>query len=253
MNEGSRVIFGHSNPKDDFARMARFLTGTAIGLVLGGGGARGCAHVGVIQALEENGIPIDFIGGTSIGALMGSIYARDPDFINVLTQAKKVSKQMSNRWAQALDLTYPRVSFFTGKALNRILVKIFRKTLIEDLRINFFTITTNISKSKMMVHREGTLWKYVRASMSLVGFVPPLCDDDDSLLVDGGYVNNLPADVMRSFGVYNIIAVDVGSEVDTNYYNYGIFPFHSLTFPLFSRFNEYLRRRYTVWMVAVVE
>src|SRR3990167_11051028 len=98
MNEGSRVIFGHSNPKDDFARMARFLTGTAIGLVLGGGGARGCAHVGVIQALEENGIPIDFIGGTSIGALMGSLYTTDPDFINVLTQAKKVSKQMSNRW-----------------------------------------------------------------------------------------------------------------------------------------------------------
>jgi len=120
-----------------------------------------------------------------------------------------------------LDLTYPRVAFFTGAGLNETLRDEFGRTRVEDLRLNYFAISTNITNSKMMVHREGILWRYVRASMSLVGFVPPLCDDDGSYLVDGGYVNNIPADVMRSLGINTIIAVDVGGEVDTNYANYG--------------------------------
>eukprot|EP00324_Dicrateria_rotunda_P011038 CAMPEP_0206181442 /NCGR_PEP_ID=MMETSP1474-20131121/68745_1 /ASSEMBLY_ACC=CAM_ASM_001110 /TAXON_ID=97495 /ORGANISM="Imantonia sp., Strain RCC918" /LENGTH=232 /DNA_ID=CAMNT_0053595573 /DNA_START=614 /DNA_END=1308 /DNA_ORIENTATION=- len=214
-------LFGHANPKDDVARLARILTGTAIGLVLGGGGARGCSHVGVIQALEENGIPIDMVGGTSMGSLVGALYARDPDYIHVYTKAKVVAKKMSNRWSQALDLTYPRVSFFTGAGLNEVLYESMKKTRIEDLTLNYFAISTDITNSKMVVHREGLLWRYVRASMSLVGFVPPLCDDDGSYLVDGGYINNLPADVMSELGINTIIAVDVGGEVDTNYACYG--------------------------------
>ena len=220
-NVSQTPIFGHANPKDDIARIARLLTGTAIGLVLGGGGARGCSHVGVIQALEENGIPIDMVGGTSMGALIGSLYARDPDYIHVLTKAKVIAKKMSNRWTQALDLTYPRVAFFTGAGLNEVVQQSLGETQVEDLVLNYFAISTNITNSKMGVHREGMLWKYVRASMSLVGFVPPLCDVDGSYLVDGGYINNLPADVMSGLGINTIIAVDVGGEVDTNYANYG--------------------------------
>jgi len=232
-------LFGHANPKDDVARIARLLTGKAVGLVLGGGGARGCAHVGVIQALEEAGIPIDMIGGTSIGALMGALYAREPDYINVLTKAKIVAKRMSDRWAQIADLTWPRVSFFTGAALNDVLKHSLGRTKLEDLRINYFTVSTNITSSAMMVHREGTVWRYVRASMSLVGFVPPLCDNG-SLLVDGGYTNNLPADIMRSMGVNTVIAVDVGGEVDTDYYDYG----DSLSgwWLLWNKWNPFVKR-----------
>lgn len=215
------TLFGLANPRDDIARLSRLLTGTAIGLVLGGGGARGCSHVGVIQALEENGIPIDMVGGTSIGSMIGALYARDPDYIHVLTKSRSLAKRLSNKWNQILDLTYPRVSFFTGSALNDVLRIELKNTQVEDLRLNYFAISTNITHSKMMVHREGQLWRYVRASMSLVGFVPPICNHDGSLLVDGGYTNNIPADVMRSMGINTIIAVDVGGEVDTNYANYG--------------------------------
>ena len=227
-------LFGNSNPKDDMARIARLMTGTAIGLVLGGGGARGCAHVGVIQALEESGIPIDMIGGTSMGAIIGGLYAKDPDRIYTQSKARRLFRLLGNKWRQALDLTYPRVSFFTGSAMNEVVSAILGEyTQIEDLWLNYFAITTNITHSKMCVHRHGSLWRYVRASMSLVGFLPPICDTDGSYLVDGGYVNNLPADVMRSLGAKIIIAVDVGSEPDTNYTNYGSFSFFFLLLILY--------------------
>jgi hypothetical protein len=82
----------HANPKGDLARIARRLTGTSVGLVLGGGGARGIAHVGVIKALEEAGIPIDIVGGTSIGAIFGGLYAKYPDYIAMIGKAKKFAK-----------------------------------------------------------------------------------------------------------------------------------------------------------------
>ncbi len=91
------------DPTTDFARMARFLTGTAIGLVLGGGGARGCAHVGMIQAMHEAGIPIDLIGGTSIGALMGALWA---DELNI-----KGYIQRSREWCKVIFPLFNWISF----------------------------------------------------------------------------------------------------------------------------------------------
>lgn len=93
---------------------------------------------------------------------------------------------------------------------------------MEDLWIPFFAITTDLTSSQMRVHSHGSLWRYVRASMSLAGYLPPLCDPiDGHLLLDGGYVNNLPADVMRSHGAQSIFAVDVGSIDNTELTNYG--------------------------------
>ncbi|OXB66490.1 hypothetical protein ASZ78_011605, partial [Callipepla squamata] len=91
-----------------------------------------------------------------------------------------------------------------------------------DLWIPYFTITTDITASAMRVHTDGSLWRYIRASMSLSGYMPPLCDPKDGhLLMDGGYVNNLPADVARSMGAKVVIAIDVGSRDETNLTNYG--------------------------------
>ena len=93
--------------KGDFHRLARRLCGKTVGLVLGGGGARGISQVGVIRALEEKGIPIDIVGGTSIGAFVGALYARDADIVPVYGWAKKFAGRMASLWRFVLHLTYP--------------------------------------------------------------------------------------------------------------------------------------------------
>lgn len=204
----------------DFQRLARSLLEKRIGLVLGGGGARGLAHIGVIQALEEEGIPIDCIGGTSMGAFIGALYARECNNYYVFKQAKKFSRKMSNIWLLLLDLTYPICSMFSGNAFNRSLHSVFGDGLIQDLWLEYFCITTNISNYEEEVHRNGIVWRYVRASMGLCGYLPPICDNK-RLLVDGGYLNNVPADVMMGMQVEKIITVDVGTVLENDYFDYG--------------------------------
>ncbi|KZF21201.1 putative patatin-like serine hydrolase [Xylona heveae TC161] len=199
--------------KSDFHRLARRLCGKSIGLVLGGGGARGISHVGVIRALEEAGIPIDIVGGTSIGSFIGALYARDADVVPMYGRAKKFAGRMGSIWRFALDLTYPSASYTTGHEFNRGLFKTFGNSQIEDFWLEFYCNTTNISKSRSEIHTSGYAWRYVRASMSLAGLLPPLCDEG-SMLLDGGYVDNLTVAHMKSLGAEVIFAVDVGSIDD---------------------------------------
>ncbi|XP_036756594.2 patatin-like phospholipase domain-containing protein 7 isoform X2 [Manis pentadactyla] len=206
----------------DFSRLARVLTGNAVALVLGGGGARGCAQVGVIRALTECGIPVDMVGGTSIGAFMGALYAEERNYSQIRIRAKQWAEDMTSVVKTVLDLTYPITSMFSGAGFNSSMSSVFGDRQIEDLWIPYFTITTDITASAMRVHTDGSLWRYVRASMSLSGYMPPLCDPKDGhLLMDGGYINNLPADVARSMGAKVVIAVDVGSRDETDLTNYG--------------------------------
>ncbi|XP_036162775.1 patatin-like phospholipase domain-containing protein 7 isoform X4 [Myotis myotis] len=206
----------------DFSRLARVLTGNAIALVLGGGGARGCAQVGIIRALAECGIPVDMVGGTSIGAFMGALYAEERSYSQIRIRAKQWTEDMTSMMKTMLDLTYPITSMFSGAGFNSSICSVFKDRQIEDLWIPYFTITTDISASAMRVHTDGSLWRYVRASMSLSGYMPPLCDPKDGhLLMDGGYINNLPADVARSMGAKVVIAIDVGSRDETDLTNYG--------------------------------
>ncbi|KAK6745617.1 hypothetical protein RB195_011999 [Necator americanus] len=214
-------VFWTVDFRSDFARIARILTGNAIGLALGGGGARGAAHVGILRALRERGVPVDIVGGTSIGALVAGVYAATPDE-RVEERTSKWFDGMTSLWRRVLDLTYAHSAMFTGAQLNKSLQDMFRDEEIEDLWIPYFCISTDITTSEMRVHRSGPLWAYCRASMSLAGYLPPMCDPQDGhLLLDGGYVNNLPADVMRSMGAKCVIAVDVGASEETNLYNYG--------------------------------
>ncbi|PGG99026.1 lysophospholipase NTE1 [Helicocarpus griseus UAMH5409] len=206
--------------KGDFHRLARRLCGKSVGLVLGGGGARGIAHVGVIKALEEAGIPVDIIGGTSIGAFIGALYARDADVVPMYGRAKKFSGRMGSIWRFALDLTYPSASYTTGHEFNRGIFKAFGDSQIEDFWLEFYCNTTNISKSRNEFHSSGYVWRYVRASMSLAGLLPPMCDEGNMLL-DGGYVDNLPVARMKSLGADVIFAIDVGSIDDNTPQAYG--------------------------------
>ncbi|XP_074600468.1 patatin like phospholipase domain containing sws [Brevipalpus obovatus] len=219
----SSIVTSPPDLHSDFSRLARFLTGTSIGLILGGGGARGAAHVGIIQALYEANIPIDMIGGVSIGAFMGALYCQEMNMESFTEKARQFCKKMTSYWRQIIDLTYPVTAMFTGAAFNQIISEFFGERQIEDLWRPFFCVTTDITFSCQRVHCNGSLWRYVRSSMSLSGYLPPLCDPiDGHLLLDGGYVNNLPADIMRDrMGAEIILAIDVGSQDDTDLYNYG--------------------------------
>ncbi|XP_014840169.1 neuropathy target esterase isoform X1 [Poecilia latipinna] len=245
----------------DFSRLARVLTGNSIALVLGGGGARGCSHVGVIKAMEEAGIPIDIVGGTSIGSFIGALYAEERTAVRTKQRAREWSKSMNSVFKTVLDLTYPITSMFSGSAFNTSIYNVFEDKQIEDLWLPYFNVTTDITASAMRVHQDGcvwryvrasasytpylpplcdpkdghllvdgcyvnnvpgSLWRYVRASMTLSGYLPPLCDPKDgNLLMDGGYINNLPADIARNVGTRTVIAIDVGSQDETDLCNYG--------------------------------
>lgn len=214
-------IYSSSNPqKSDFNRLARILSGQAIGLVLGGGGARGISHIGVIKALEENGIPIDFIGGTSIGSFVGGLYARDYDIVPIYGRAKKFAQRVSSLWRMAFDLTLPATAYTTGHEFNRGVWKAFGDSQIEDFWLRYYANSTNITHSCMEVHKAGYAWRYIRASMSLAGLLPPITDKG-SMLLDGGYMDNLPVSVMKAQGAKFIFAVDVGSVDDTTSMDYG--------------------------------
>lgn len=222
--------------KGDFHRLARRLCGKSVGLVLGGGGARGISQIGIIRALEEAGIPIDIVGGTSIGAFIGALYAWDADVVPMYGRAKKFAGRMGSMWRFALDLTYPSASYTTGHEFNRGIFKTFGNSQIEDFWLEYYCNTTNISKSRSEVHTSGYVWRYVRASMSLAGLLPPLCDSDNMLL-DGGYVDNLTVTHMKSLGADVIFAVDVGSLDDDTPQSFG----DSLSgfWALFNRWNPF--------------
>ncbi|XP_034491980.2 patatin-like phospholipase domain-containing protein 7 isoform X3 [Marmota flaviventris] len=217
-----RVFQRPPDRHSDFSRLARVLTGNAIALVLGGGGARGCAQVGILRALAECSIPVDMVGGTSIGAFMGALYSEERNYSQMRIRAKQWAEDMTSVVKTILDLTYPITSMFSGAGFNSSICSIFRDRQIEDLWLPYFAVTTDITASAMRVHTDGSLWRYVRASMSLSGYMPPLCDPKDGhLLMDGGYINNLPADVARSMGAKVVIAIDVGSRDETDLTNYG--------------------------------
>ena len=136
---------------------------------MGGGGARGCSHVGMIKATLEAGIPIDHVAGVSIGALVGGLFATERNLTEVTVKARAFSNKMGQIWRQVLDLTWPYASWFTGRAFNQLIQEQFGERDILDSWLPYFTITTDITCSSMRVHDYGSMWRYVRASMSLAG------------------------------------------------------------------------------------
>ncbi|KAI5958456.1 NTE1 [Candida pseudojiufengensis] len=206
--------------RNDFMRLARILSNEAVGLVLGGGGSRGIAHVGVVTALERHGIPVDLIGGTSIGSFVGGLYAKDYNIVSIYGRAKKFSKRVASLWRMLFDLTYPVTSYITGYEFNRGIWKVFGFVEIEDFWIKYFCNSTNITNSTMDIHESGYAWRFIRASMSLAGLLPPIAFKG-CMLLDGGYLDNLPVMEMKRRGAKHIIAVDVGSADDRTPMNYG--------------------------------
>ncbi|ONH69299.1 Lysophospholipase NTE1 [Cyberlindnera fabianii] len=221
INSKSKTHYNSPVPhKNDFLRLARLLSGQAVGLVLGGGGARGFSHLGILRALQDNGIPVDIIGGTSIGSFIGGLYARDYDLVPIYGRAKKFAGRVGSLWRTLSDLTIPITAYTTGHEFNRGIWKALGGYRIEDFWIQYYCNSTNITNSCMEIHSSGIAWRFIRASMSLAGLLPPITDNG-SMLLDGGYVDNLPVEEMKNRGASIIFAVDVGSVDDRTPMTYG--------------------------------
>jgi predicted acylesterase/phospholipase RssA/CRP-like cAMP-binding protein len=194
---------------DDVSRIARSLTGRSVGLALGGGFAFGLAHIGVIQALREMGIPLDYVGGTSMGAIIATACA-------LYFSREQMLELMEKGCAQSLkgDYTIPIVSLLTGKKIAHSIGSYLGDRDIEDLWLPYFAISTSLVHARMVVHTRGNAARSVLASCRAPGMFPPLGWDDE-VLVDGGVVDNVPCDVMRrEIGTGTVIAVDVSPATD---------------------------------------
>jgi predicted acylesterase/phospholipase RssA len=193
-----------ANTPKDTRRFCRILTHQAVGLVLGGGGAKGFAHVGVAKAMMEAGIEFDFVGGTSAGALFGvGLTVADFDMLKVrqLCQVGAEKKLTSN------DYNLPFVSLMTGKNLQEVL----EETHLEDLWVTTYTVSTNYSTASIKVHQSGLARQKVEASIAIPGVFPPVIIDKH-LHVDGGVMDNLPIEAMYQKPVSHVIAISLSAQ-----------------------------------------
>ena len=199
--------FLHGEQPQDCASLARQLTGHGLGVVLGGGGARGFAHIGLLRALQELKIPIDLIGGTSMGGFVAALHAFGYDW-QAISEAMRATFVKQNLLS---DYMFPRVALIEGKKLRRRISAIFGDAQAEELLKPFFCISTNLTQGSVMVHAEGPLAAWVATGMCIPGVAPPVAYQGD-LLADGAVVNSLPTDIMQALGRGPIIASDVSTD-----------------------------------------
>ncbi|MBW2113821.1 MAG: patatin-like phospholipase family protein, partial [Deltaproteobacteria bacterium] len=175
-----------------------------IGLALGSGSARGWAHIGVIEALNEAGIQIDYVAGTSVGAVVGAVYASGKihSFENSILQFdwKKV--------VSFLDVVFPKSGLIDGNKIADFVRTHVEEKNIENLSLPFRAISTDLVTGNEVVFQEGDIIEAVRASISIPGIFTPL-RKDEMTLVDGGLVNPVPVSVVMEMGADYVIAVDL--------------------------------------------
>jgi NTE family protein len=197
----------HVNDAADISRIARLLTRRGVGLVLSGGGARGFAHLGIIRALREAHVPIDFVGGASIGAIIAAGVAMNWS-----------DEEMRLRYRRCFvdtnpvnDYTFPFIALTRGRKVTRLLEREYGTTAIEDLPLPYFCISANLTSGRSLEHRSGMVAQALRASVAIPGVMPPVFHAE-GVLVDGAAINNLPVDVMQAHAPGLVIGCDVGAD-----------------------------------------
>jgi predicted acylesterase/phospholipase RssA/CRP-like cAMP-binding protein len=191
---------------DDIQRVARVISGNALGLVLGGGGARGIAHLGVYKALLELGITVDWVGGASIGSIFGAPVASDWAF----DKAYRIARHSFLKVKPFSDYTLPLVALIRGRRMERE-IQAHQNYRIEDMPIPFFCVSSVLESGELKLHEHGSLASALRASASLPGVLPPAVVDN-RLTIDGSVLNSMPIDIMLQKPVGKIIAVDLSSH-----------------------------------------
>ena len=195
---------------DDVRRLARAIAGRSVGVVLSGGGARGFAHIGVLRAIQESGLPVDVIGGTSMGAIIAAQWAagNDCDRMVELNRRHYVAEERGSS-----DRTVPVAAFSSGRGTVRKLKAMFGDRCVEDLWTRYFAVTASLTEARSRVHDAGPLWLWTRVSCAIPGLAPPVSIDGE-LLADGGILDNLPVSAMRERCAGKVIACDVSVPID---------------------------------------
>jgi len=194
--------------KKDFLRIARILSHRAVGLALGGGAAKGIAHIGVIRALREAGIPIDMVAGASMGAIIGALYAMGNDYHSMLEMCQKLFVDTN----PFTDYTLPIISMMRGRKLERMGKLAYGNNDIEDLWLNFICVSSNLTTSRLKIHHRGLLRDAVRTSSAIPGVVAPVFHQGE-VYVDGGVINSLPGDIIGQ-QAGRVIVVEVIPNLD---------------------------------------
>jgi predicted acylesterase/phospholipase RssA/CRP-like cAMP-binding protein len=193
---------------ESLAAAARRLAGRSVGLVLSGGGARGFAHIGAIEELVAAGYTIDRVGGCSMGAFIGAMFAMG-------MEVEEIDARCYEEWVRRnplSDYRLPRHSLIRGERVRAMIARNLPGT-IEELPLDYFCVSGDLPTAELVVHRRGELWRAVGASMSLPGLVAPSLIGN-RMLVDGGVLNNLPVDVMAAAAEGPVIAVDVTNRFE---------------------------------------
>ena len=215
IESGAKEIFHvRRNNQDDINRISRIVTGRALSLVLGGGGARGCAHIGALRALEERGIKVDMVGGTSSGSAVAAWIAQG-------NNSAQCQKMAHTAFKKIFDFTLPATSILQGRYIAKAITKQAASWDIEDYWLPFFCVSTNLTSASLVIHLTGNSARALRSSVSIPGVFPPVPENGE-LLVDGAVLNNLPIDIMRDLNPSGIIlAIDVvppnGSRAKDDY------------------------------------
>jgi NTE family protein/lysophospholipid hydrolase len=177
----------------DYERLARFVAGRPIALALSGGGIRGYAHLGLLRALREAGVPVDLLSGTSGGSIIASQYARGTEPEGILENALRENA------TNIFDPTLPLVALLAGFRYRRNLLRVYGESRLEDTWKPCFLVAADLRTAELVVLDHGFSWHAVRASTSVPGVMPPV-RWNERMLVDGGVLNNLPVDVVRERG-----------------------------------------------------
>lgn len=191
-------------------RLRRRVAQRSLGVVFSGGGARGLAHIGVLQVLAGEGFEVDRFGGCSIGSFVGAMAALGWP----AEQIRDVCHEELVRRSPFNDYTFPRVALIRSRKAAAMLSRVFGDTCLEELPRPMFAVSADLLTSSLVVHRRGPILDAVGASMSIPGLVPPLVRHGH-LLVDGGVLNNLPVDLMAETGEGPVVAVDVIRRMGT--------------------------------------
>ncbi len=179
-----------------------------VGIALGGGGAKGFAHIGALKALGQAGIDFDMVAGTSIGALVGAVYASGK-----LPELERISRRYGVKDLPfLLGPTWPRKGLFTGNYIERLLDDIVHVENIEDLGKPFAAIAVDLNKAEVVTFTRGNLCRAVHASMSIPGLFRPVTDGN-MILVDGGVLEPVPVNALRRLGADVVVAVDLLSNL----------------------------------------
>jgi NTE family protein len=174
-----------------------------IGLALSGGSVRGAAHLGVLEVLEGEGIRPDFVAGTSAGSVVGALYCAGLP----VDEIKRLGRDV--HWTQVGRITRPRLGFFDISRLESTMNELLEGRTFDQLSIPFAAVAVDILRGEVVVLREGSVARAVRASCALPGAFTPL-EEGGQVLVDGGLLNNLPVSVVQDMGADYAIAVDLG-------------------------------------------